>query len=110
MAFDLNQLFSKKNINLIVGLLTFLIVLWVIMFAVPNLFVSLFYTGFGNLILFVFILLALMYNVNLGIGFIIVFLILYRFSTMSAHEGMLGGIAGPTFLLGGAIPPVIIPV
>ena len=34
------ELFSAKNVNLVVGLLTLLITLWLIMFVIPNLFVS----------------------------------------------------------------------
>jgi hypothetical protein len=70
---------------LVVGLITLLIVLWVVMFAVPSLFVNLFDTGLGNLILIAFIFLSAMYNTNLAIGLAIVFLILYRFSHMSVN-------------------------
>jgi hypothetical protein len=80
---SLTGVFSKKNLNLVVGLITLLIVLWVVMFAVPGLFVSLFDTGLGNLILIAFIFLAGMYNMNLAIGLGIVFVILWRFSHMS---------------------------
>ena len=85
MSLSFSDVFSKKNINLVVGLITLLIVLWVVMFAIPNLFVSLFDTGLGNLILIAFILLAAMYNINLAVGLGIVFLILYRFSHMSVE-------------------------
>jgi hypothetical protein len=95
MAFKINEIFSRKNMNLIVGLLTLFIVLWVVMFAIPGLFVNLFYTGLGNLILLIFIILALMFNINLGVGLTIVFIILFRFSRMSAYEGLVGGISGP---------------
>lgn len=95
----MNNLFSRKNINLVVGLLTLLVTLWVIMFAIPGLFLNLFYTGLGNLVLLVFIVLALIFNINLGIGLLIVFMILYRFSRMSVYEGLIGGISGSTFLV-----------
>jgi hypothetical protein len=83
MGFSLGGVFSKKNMNLVVGLITLLIVLWVIMFAVPGLFVSLFDTGLGNLLLIAFIILAGLYNMNLGLGLAVVFVVLYRFSRMS---------------------------
>ena len=83
MSVSVEGIFSRKNINLVVGLITLLIVLWVVMFAVPSLFVSLFDTGLGNLILIAFIFLAAMYNMNLAIGLAAVFLILFRFSHMS---------------------------
>ena len=85
MDISLSSVFSRKNLNLVVGLITLLIVLWVVMFAVPSLFVNLFDTGLGNLILIAFIFLAAMYNTNLAIGLAIVFLILYRLSHMSVN-------------------------
>lgn len=83
MSFSISEVFSKKNLNLAVGLITLLVVLWVVMFAVPSLFVSLFDTGLGNLILLAFIMLAFMYNKNLAVGLAIVFIVLWRFSHMS---------------------------
>jgi hypothetical protein len=52
------------------------------MFAIPSLFVNLFDTGLGNLILITFLFLAAMYNMSLAIGLAMVFIILYRFSHM----------------------------
>jgi hypothetical protein len=89
MGFSLEGLFSRKNLNLVVGLITLLIVLWVVMFAVPNLFVSLFDTILGNVILLGFILLAGMYNVNLAVGLAVVFIILWRFSHMRIENFIL---------------------
>jgi hypothetical protein len=76
------SIFSKKNINLIVGFITLLIFLWLIMYAIPGLFVSLFDTLLGKFILLGFILLAGTYNLNWGIGITIIFVILYQFSHM----------------------------
>jgi hypothetical protein len=89
MSFSLGSIFSRKNINLVVGLITLLIILWVIFFAVPSLFITLFDTGLGNLILMLFIVLAIMYDLNLGIGLAIVFIILWRFSHMSSEHFVL---------------------
>lgn len=86
MSLSFGSVFSRKNLNLVVGLITLLIVLWVVMFAVPSLFVNLFDTGLGNLILVAFILLAAMYNMNLAIGLSVVFIILYRFSHMRINS------------------------
>ena len=83
MSFSLGELFSRKNLNLLVGLIALLVVLYIIMYAVPELFVNLFDTGLGNLILIAFIILAGMYNLNLSIGLAIVFIILWRFSHMT---------------------------
>jgi len=81
----MDNILSRKNLNLVVGLLTLLIALWLVMYAVPSLFVSLFDTSLGNLILGVFIILSLFYNIKLTIGLAIVFIILYRFSHMSVE-------------------------
>ena len=89
MSISFESIFSRKNLNLVVGLITLLIVLWVVMFAIPSLFVNLFDTGLGNLILIAFIFLAAMYNMNLAIGLAVVFLILYRFSHMSVDTFIL---------------------
>ena len=84
---SLGGIFSRKNLNLVVGLLTLLIVLWVVMFAVPGLFVSLFDTLLGNAILVAFIFMAAMYNMNMAVGLAIVFMVLWRFSHMSITQG-----------------------
>ena len=89
MAFLVADVFSRKNLNLVVGLITLLIMLWVVMFAVPSLFVNLFDTGLGNLILIAFIFLAAMYNISLAIGLSIVFIILWRFSHMIVEHFIL---------------------
>ena len=79
---SLKNIFSKKNLNLVVGLVTLLVVLWLAMYAIPSLFVQLFDTNLGILILLGFIVLSLMYSVPFGIGIGIVFIILYQFSHM----------------------------
>jgi len=86
MSFSLGSIFSRKNINMVVGLITLLIVLWIVFFAVPGLFITLFDTFLGNLILILFIVLATMYDMNMGIGLAIVFIILWRFAHMSVSS------------------------
>jgi len=79
---DLKSLFSRKNLNLLVGLITLLIALWLVMYAIPSLFVNLFDTLLGKSILLGFIILSSMYNMKFGIGLAMVFIILYQFSHM----------------------------
>ena len=86
MSLSFENVFSRKNLNLVVGLITLLIVLWIVMFAVPSLFVNLFDTGLGNLILIAFIFLAAMYDVSLAVGLAVVFIVLYRFSHISLEH------------------------
>jgi hypothetical protein len=86
MSYSFDTIFSRKNVNLIVGLVTLLLVLWLIMFAIPSLFVNLFDTVLGNLILIAFIFLAAMHNVKLAVGLGVVFMVLFRFSHMSVSS------------------------
>jgi hypothetical protein len=74
---------NEKNRNLVVGLFSLLVVLWMIMFVVPDIFVNLFDTLLGNLILIGFIVLAGMNNMLMGLGLALIFVILFRFSHMS---------------------------
>jgi hypothetical protein len=76
---------DQRKRNLIVGLFSLLVALWLVMFAVPELFVNLFDTALGNLILIVFIVLAGMQNMVMGLGLATIFVILFRFSHMSSQ-------------------------
>ena len=75
---------DEKNRNLLVGLFSLLVVLWLVMFAVPDLFINLFDTVLGNLILIGFIILAGMNNMLMGLGLAVIFVILFRFSRGTA--------------------------
>jgi len=66
--------------SLFVGILTLLIVIWVIFYAVPELFASLFNTLIGNLILVFILILTAMKNVVVSLGLAVFFLVLYNFS------------------------------
>ena len=79
---SLQNIFSKKNMNLIVGLITLLVILWIAMYAIPSLFVNLFDTFLGQIILVGFIILATMHNTLFGIGLATIFIVLYQFSHM----------------------------
>jgi hypothetical protein len=85
----LTNILSKKNMNLMVGLLTIMVTLWVISYAIPSLFVQIFGTGLGKLILLGIVVLGGMANIKLGMGLLIMFIVLYRFAYM-AREGMKG--------------------
>jgi hypothetical protein len=66
-----------------IGLLTILIGLWLVLYFIPELFVSLFNTLLGNLILVVASILVFMNNRIYGVLFTLLLLILYRFSQLS---------------------------
>ena len=66
--------------SLFVGILTLLIGIWVIFYAVPELFASLFNTMVGNLILVFILILTAMKNVFISLALAVFFLGLYNFS------------------------------
>lgn len=78
------NLLSKKNMNMFVGLLSLLIALWLVMYFIPSIFVNLFDTTLGNFLLLVFVVLAGMRDMTMGVGLAIILLVLYRFSRMSS--------------------------
>jgi hypothetical protein len=77
------QLLKEENKTRLIGLLTILIILWFILYFIPELFVSLFNTILGNLILLTILVLISIQNYYYGIIVGIVFLILYRFHSLS---------------------------
>lgn len=88
------NIFSKKNMNMFVGLLSLLIALWLVMYFIPSIFVNLFDTTLGNFLLLVFVVLAGMRDMTMGVGLAVVLLVLYRFSRMSSmymFEGLTVG-------------------
>ena len=70
------------NINLIVGLGSILLVLWLTIYIIPSFFVYLFNTLLGQLILLLIVIGAGSYKISIGIGLAIIFIILYRFETI----------------------------
>lgn len=85
---SIRNVLSKKNMDLVVGLLTILVTLWVIMYAIPSLFYNLFDTHMGNLLLLGIVVLTAMYNKSMALGMLILFIIIYRFSRMGmARDG-----------------------
>lgn len=79
----LKNLINEENKIKIIGLLAVLITLWIILYLIPELFISLFNTLLGNLILVIVSLLVFMYNRIYGLFTCLIFIILYRFSYLS---------------------------
>jgi len=82
----MKNLFSKKNVETFIQLFSALIILWIIMFIIPNLFVFLFDSYVGNLILIGLTILIGIYNLRFAIGFAIIIIILYRFNYLSRYR------------------------
>lgn len=85
--FTYNFFGNKHVFTILVGLLSILISLWVILYALPGLFSSFFNTILGNIILIVSIILVGTKNMKLAIGLFVLFLFLFKFSHY-AREGM----------------------
>ena len=77
---------NKKNLDLLAKLFIFFIILWIIMFIIPSLFIFLFDSYLGNLMLFGLIILFGIYDLRFSIGFAILIIILYRFNYLSRYQ------------------------
>ena len=71
------------NKTKIIGILTILIGLWLVLYFIPEIFVSLFNTLLGNLILIVSVILVYMNNKIYALGLGLILIVLYRFSHLS---------------------------
>jgi hypothetical protein len=76
---------SNDNELLIIGLLTIVIIIWVILYIIPGIFVNLFNTILGNVILFLIIILVTFKNLIAGIILFLIVLIIYRFLILSIY-------------------------
>jgi hypothetical protein len=79
----IKNIFNDKNKNIIIGLVSVLILIWSIVYAIPDFINSLFHTFLGNLILILITVLILMNNIVYGILSGIIFFILYRVTIVS---------------------------
>jgi hypothetical protein len=77
--------FGNKNDNelLIIGMISILIFIWIIIYLIPNIFVSLFNTFLGKIILILILMLVSFKNLNYGIILLLIFIIIYRFLSLS---------------------------
>jgi hypothetical protein len=80
--------FGSKNDNelLIIGLTSILIIIWVILYLIPNIFVELFNTILGKAILILFVILVSFKNLYYGTILLFTFIIIYRFLTLSLYS------------------------
>lgn len=78
--------FGSKNDNelLIIGLLSILLCIWLIIYLIPSIFVNLFNTFLGKIILILVLMLISFKNLNYGIILLLIFIVIYRFLTLSS--------------------------
>jgi len=79
----INNLLSDENKTKLIGLLTILIASWLVLYFIPEVFVSLFNTLLGNLILIITALLIFMNNRINGLIIGLLIILLFRFSQLS---------------------------
>jgi len=84
---DMKPLFNEENRLRIIGLLTFLLIMWLVLYFIPSIFTSLFNTLLGNLILVLITILVTTYDFRYGIVTSLILISIYRFSHMSVVEG-----------------------
>jgi hypothetical protein len=80
------QYSSKNNEFIIIGLIFILVCIWMILYLIPNIFVTLFSTILGKTILILFVILVSFKNLYYGMIFLIIFVIIYRFLTLSLYK------------------------
>jgi hypothetical protein len=83
-----NVFISKGNKTKLIGLLTILVLLWLVLYFIPEIFASLFTSLLGNLILVVIVLLVMMTNRLYGLIIGLLFIIVYRSIYLSTSKNI----------------------
>jgi len=81
----IKSLFNEGTKTKVIGLLTIFILLWLVLYFIPQIFASLFNTILGNLILITISILVSLYDYRYGIILSILFIVLYRFAHLSRY-------------------------
>jgi hypothetical protein len=81
-ANKLKGLFKGVSSNMLLGLLSVFVGLWLLFYIIPSLFISLFFTLLGNIIIVLSVLLVAMKNMKLAVLLFIGLFLIYRFSHM----------------------------
>ena len=83
---NFKKLINDDNRIELIGLLTILVLLWLILYFIPELLHSIFNTLLGNLILVALTLLIMMYDFRYGIIIGIILIVIYRFFQLSSNN------------------------
>lgn len=81
------NIFSSKTKNelLLIGIISILLSTWILLYLIPNIFVDLFNTILGKAILILIVMLVSFKNLHYGMILLVIFVILYRFMTLSVY-------------------------
>jgi hypothetical protein len=77
---EFKKILNEDNKTILIGLLSILIIFWVILYIIPGFLISLFNTFLGNIILLISLILVSSQEPKYGIALAITFIVLYRFS------------------------------
>ena len=72
--------------NMLIGILSVLIFVWLLLYFIPSIFVSLFHTFLGNIILLLSVILISAYNYKYGIAIASILIIVSRFTYLSEQQ------------------------
>jgi len=81
-----NMKMNENTRNELIGIIAILICLWLLLYFIPEVFVTLFDTLLGKFILIIVSVLVISYNVNYGVILSILLIILYCFSVLSREK------------------------
>ena len=87
MKISIKKYMNEENKNILIGLLIILVFIWLLYYFIPILFVQLFKTFLGNLILFILVVLVGVNNYKYGVLLLIIFIFFSRFAHFSSKEG-----------------------
>jgi hypothetical protein len=76
---------NKKNELLLIGSISILLGTWILLYLIPNIFVDLFNTILGKAILILIVMLVSFKNLQYGMILLVIFVIIYRFMTLSIY-------------------------
>lgn len=84
------NIFSSKTKNelLLIGSISILLGTWVLLYLIPNIFVDLFNTILGKAILILIVMLVSFKNLQYGMILLVIFVIIYRFMTLSVYANI----------------------
>jgi len=77
---EFKKILNEDNKTILIGLLSILIIFWIILYIIPGFLISLFNTFLGNIILLISLILVSSQEPKYGIALAITFIVLYRFS------------------------------
>ena len=83
---NIKKLFNDDNRTKLIGILSILVLFWLVLYFIPDIFYSLLNSLLGNFILLVATILVVSYNIKYGLMMGLILIILYRVSQMMREK------------------------